>query len=83
MNALKNFEIAADALYNEAPTEKARDFTEKLAAKIRARGEEWITTHITELHITDAEVGDSAECSIEENRMFYLERWQIALASLK
>ena len=80
MNSIKNFEIAAAALYNEAPSEKARAFVEKIAGKIRANGEEWITSRATELHITDAEVSDEAVCPIEDNRLFYLEKWQLALS---
>jgi len=80
-NAINNFEIAADALYNEAPSDKARAFVVKLSGKIRAKGEDWIGTHVTELHITDAEVSDNAFCPVEDNRLFYLERWQFALAS--
>jgi len=79
MNATTNFEIAVEALYNEAPSEKARAFVERLAAQIRAKGEDWIAARVIELHITDVEVSDSAECNIEDNRMFYLERWQLAL----
>jgi len=79
MNAIKNFEIAVEALYNEAPSEKARAFVEKLAGQIRAKGEDWIAARVTELHITDVEVSDSAVCPIEDNRLFYLERWQLAL----
>lgn len=80
MNAMKNFEAAVAALYNEAPSEKARAFVEKIAAKIRAKGGDWIAARVTDLHITDVEVSDSAECSIEDNRLFYMERWQLALA---
>ena len=80
MNAIKNFEIAAEALYNEAPSEKARAFVEKIASQIRAKGEDWITARVIELHVTDVEVSDDAVCPIEDNRLFYLERWQLALA---
>jgi len=79
MKATKNFEIAVEALYNEAPSEKARAFVEKLAAQIRAKGENWIAAHVTELHITENEVGDDFYFTIENNRLFYLQRWQLAL----
>lgn len=79
MNAINNFEKAAEALYNEAPSEKARAFVEKLAAQIRAKGEDWISAHVTELHITDNEVADNSILTIEDNRLFYLGRWQLAL----
>jgi len=78
MSAVENFEIAAEALYNEAPTEKARAFVDKLANKIRDKGEAWIEANAIKLHITDIEVADH-EVSIEANRLFYLERWQDAL----
>ena len=80
-DAIKNFEIAAEALYNEAPSEKARAFVEKIAGQIRAKGEDWIAARVTEMHITDVEVSDNAACPVEDNRLFYLERWQFALAS--
>lgn len=79
MNAIKNFEIAVKALYNEAPSEKARAFVTKIADQIRAKGEDWIAAHVTELHISDVEVSDNAVCPIEDNRIFYMERWQLAL----
>lgn len=80
MNAIKNFEIAVEALYNEAPSEKARAFVEKLAAQIRAKGEDWIAARAIELHITDIEVSDSPSIpSIEENRLFYIAQWQALL----
>lgn len=79
MNAMKNFEIAVEALYNEAPSDKARAFVERVAAQIRAKGNEWIEGRATDLHITDAEVSDSAIVTIEENRLFYMEKWQMAL----
>lgn len=78
MSAVENFEIAAEALYNEAPTEKARAFVDKLANKIRDKGEAWIEANAIKLNITDIEVADH-EVSIESNRLFYLERWQDAL----
>ena len=79
-NAVQNFEIAAEALYNEAPSEKGRAFVEKIANMIRAKGDAWIESHIVDLHITDIEVSDHPDLpSIEENRLFYMERWQAAL----
>lgn len=80
MNSMKNLEIAVSAIYNEAPTDKARAFVEKLAGQIRAKGEEWVNNHIAELHISDAEVSDDAIVSIEDNRLFYLTEWQLALS---
>ena len=81
MSIVKNFEIAAEALYNEAPSDRARVFAENLAEKIRNKGAEWIQKHATALHITDPEVSDDGMCSIESNRLFYLSRWQLVLAS--
>lgn len=81
MNAIKNFEIAVEALYNEAPSDKARAFVEKISDQIRAKGDAWIEAHITDLHISDAEVADDAIITIEDNRLFYLAHWQLALAA--
>jgi len=79
-NAVQNFEIAAEALYNEAPSDKARAFVGKIANLIRDKGEDWIESNMVALHITDIEVSDNPDLpSIEENRLFYMERWQAAL----
>ena len=75
-----NFEKAVEILFNEAPSEKARAFVEKLAAQIRAKGDEWIAAHVHDLHITDAEISDQAIVTIEDNRLFYISQWQLALA---
>jgi hypothetical protein len=80
MNAIKNFEIAAKSIIDEAPTEKARIFAERLAAKIRAKGEDWIAARISALHISDSEVSDASICPIEDNALLYLIDWQRALA---
>jgi hypothetical protein len=66
MNAMKNFEIAVNALYNCAPSDKARDFVEQLAEKIRAKGEDWIAEHVDDLHISDIEVADDTCFPIKE-----------------
>lgn len=79
MNATKNFEIAAQALYNESPSEKAREFAVKLSNKIRAKGEAWIAAHVADLHIYDHDVADDAVCPVEDNRLFFLTSWQVAL----
>lgn len=60
MNAVINFEKAVQILTAEAPSEKARAFTIKLAEQIRAKGEAWITENVVRLHITDAEINDAA-----------------------
>ncbi|MCA3018817.1 MAG: hypothetical protein ING66_09420 [Rhodocyclaceae bacterium] len=49
---LANFESIAAALHDEAPSEKARAFADKIAAAIRARGAEWIAANEFTLHIT-------------------------------
>ena len=79
MDAMKNFEAAVTILFNEAPTDKARAFVEKLAASIREKGEKWISARVTALHISDVEIADETISPIEDNRLFYLEQWQTAL----
>jgi len=60
MDAMKNFEAAVTILYNEAPTDKARAFVEKLAASIREKGEKWISARVTALTgISDSTVADA------------------------
>lgn len=78
--ATVNFEKAVEILFNEAPSEKARAFVEKIAGQIRAKGDEWIADHLSDLHITEAEVSDQAIVPIEDNRLFYISQWQLALA---
>jgi hypothetical protein len=80
MKAIKNFELAAKALINEAPTDNARIFVESLTAKIRAKGTNWIVANVCNLHITDAEVSGLSLAPVGHNRwLLYLERWQHAL----
>ena len=79
MTASKNFESIASALHDEAPSEKARAFVEKIASQVRAKGAEWIESHISQLHIEhDAEWHDSV-APVEDNRIWWLTEWQVAL----
>lgn len=77
-NVIKNFESIVTELAKIAPTPKAVAFVEKLAAQIRARGDSWIEANEIALHInSDAE---NQYFEVSANRLFFLERWQVALA---
>ena len=80
--ATRNFDIAVEALYNAAPSERAREFVTRLASDIRDKGARWIVEHEFELHITDVDISCRPDlCPIGDNRLFYLGQWQLALAA--
>jgi len=74
-----NFEKAVEILFNAAPSEKARDFVKKIAEQIRAKGDEWIMANERALHITERDISDQSIAPIEDNRVWYMTEWQMAL----
>lgn len=74
-----NFEKVVEILFNEAPSEKARIFVNKIADQIRAKGDEWIVANERNLHITDNDIADQSIAPIEDNRVWYMTEWQMAL----
>ena len=75
-----NFEKVVEILFNEAPSEKARVFVNKIADQIRAKGDEWIVANERALHITEGDISDQSIAPIEDNRVWYITEWQMALA---
>jgi|NOAtaT_6_FD_contig_61_4016756_length_694_multi_3_in_0_out_0_2 predicted pyridoxine 5'-phosphate oxidase superfamily flavin-nucleotide-binding protein len=75
-----NFESIAVALHDEAPSEKARAFVDKIASAIRAKGAEWIAANEFALHITFSAEEQEDLTPVEDNRLWYIAEWQIALA---
>lgn len=80
MNALNNFRSIVSALKDEAPSEKSRQFVGKLASQIEARGAEWMQKNATRLHITLSAEQCAEVAPVEDNRLFFLKEWQLALA---
>jgi hypothetical protein len=79
----ENFEGIAAALEAAAPTEKGRTFAAKIAAQIRANGAEWIEANHVSLHI-DMSVKECEELApVADNRLFFMQEWQLALADLR
>lgn len=76
MTKTEIFESFVEILHNEAPSEKARAFVEKLAAESRQQGVESI---VEKLRISELEINDEAIAPIEDNRLFWMGRWQEAL----
>ncbi|MFZ2524435.1 MAG: hypothetical protein WAW87_03880 [Candidatus Ferrigenium altingense] len=74
-----NFEKVVEILFNGAPSEKARVFVNKIADQIRAKGDEWIVANERSLHITDNDIADESIAPIEDNRVWYMTEWQMAL----
>ena len=70
------FESFVEILHNEAPSEKARAFVEKLADESRQQGVESV---VEKLHISELEINDEAIAPIEDNRIYWMGRWQEAL----
>ena len=77
---IENFESIASALFDEAPSEKARQFVTKIADQIRARGEGWIIENCLPLHITMSAADQEDIAPVEDNRLWYIAQWQVALA---
>ena len=75
-----NFEKVVEILFNEAPSEKARVFVNKIADQIRAKGDEWIVANERALHIAESDISDQSIAPIEDNRVWYMTEWQMALA---
>ena len=78
--AVANFESIAAALYDEAPSDKARAFAKKIADAIRSKGAEWIAANEFALHITFSAAEQEDTCPVEDNRLWYIAEWQIALS---
>ena len=77
----ENFRSIANAIYDEAPSEKARLFCEKIVNQILEKGDSWIDQNFNALHIyTSAQEQEEMGLSVEANRLFYLTQWQKALA---
>lgn len=81
MKTVENFESIVSALYDEAPSEKARAFVEKVAGQIRARGNDWIISNKIALHLEHNAEWHDAIAPVEDNRIWWLTEWQVAINS--
>lgn len=80
MSAVENFKSIAEEVIASAASEKARTFAEKVVGSVLARGEEWITENSGALHVglNADQIRSSAPAA--DNRLFFLSKWQMALA---
>jgi hypothetical protein len=79
---IENFRSIAEALYDEAPSAKAREFCLKVTEAIEAKGEAWIIENAGKLELQlSAEQWVSAP--VEDNRLYWLTKWQQVLAGEK
>lgn len=78
MKTVQNFESIAAELVRVAPTQKAIDFANRVADKVRAKGADWIAAHESDLHIYSS--ASEQYFDVASNRLFFLEKWQVALA---
>ena len=76
---IRNFESIAVALHDEAQTERARLYIESLKAKILNQGPNWIDAHCDMLKIHDSAEQLEKTFPVEDNRLWFIEQWQIAL----
>jgi hypothetical protein len=75
---ISNFNSIAAALHDDAPSQKARDFIDRLADSIRARGEDWIAAHQSTLHIEHNAEWHDEIAPVEDNRLWWTAQWQMA-----
>lgn len=76
MTKTEIFKAFVEILHNEAPSEKARAFVEKLATESRHQGIEAV---VEKLRISELEINDETIAPIEDNRLYWMGRWQEAL----
>lgn len=75
----RNLESIAVALHDEAPTEAAREYIEILLDNIMDRGSNWIDAHADMLHINSSAEELESTFPVEDNRLWFIEQWQMAL----
>ena len=75
--AVENVKSIGAALYDEAPSDKARAFTAALTEKVLAKGEAWIEANVGALHAYSS--AEEQYFPVEDNRLFFLGKWQMAL----
>lgn len=88
MTTTEIFNKTAERVIASGTTEKAKEFAEKVRAQILEKGEEWIERNQDALEISLANFAVYADgageiAPIEDNRLFYLEKWQLALRRAK
>lgn len=74
---VENFEIIVQKLIECAPCQRAVDFTNQIAEKIRAKGEKWITDNALRLGVGCVPPDEIAPVS--DNRIAIIVRFQMAL----
>ena len=85
MNTQEIFNETARRVIESGKTEKAKVFAEKVRDRVLEKGPEWMEEHKNDLKLSETNFAVYADGSgeiapIEDNRLFYLEKWQLALA---
>jgi hypothetical protein len=86
MTTTEIFTETARRVIESGATEKAKSFAEKVHDQVLAKGDDWIEKNKMALEITHLNFAEYADGSgeiapIEDNRLFYLQKWQLALAA--
>ncbi len=76
---IRNFESIAVALHDEAQTERARLYIESLVGRILNKGHNWIDAHSDMLNIHESADQLENTFPVEDNRLWFIEQWQMAL----
>ena len=76
-NATENFNEIVKQIIAACPSQKAIDFTNKIAAQVLAKGEDWINRNALALSITYVPRKDG--CPVSDNRVRYMGEFQYAL----
>jgi hypothetical protein len=76
----KNFASVVAELEAASPSPKATAFLAKLVGQINARGEAWIIENALSLGIMRSADDWADLCPVADNRLFYIQKFQLALA---
>ncbi|MDP1586619.1 MAG: hypothetical protein Q8M07_02650 [Prosthecobacter sp.] len=85
MNTQEIFNETARRVIESGATENAKAFATKVRDRILANGDEWIEKNkfaleISQLNFSKYADGSGEIAPIEDNRLFYLQKWQMVLA---
>ena len=77
---IENFNSVVSALEAASSSPKATAFLNRLVAQINARGEAWIIDNALPLQIIHSAEDWADLCPVGDNRLFYIQKFQMALA---
>jgi hypothetical protein len=84
-DTLETFREVARRVIESGRTEKAKAFAKKVRDQILSKGEDWIEGNKTPLEIGELNFAEYADgngeiAPVEDNRLFYLQKWQVVLS---